>query len=174
MSTRDRTNSLRDLAFTIAKRFQAVRANGEATADVLAHHFDLLTRHANLSDGGGHHDGNATAGRRAGAGSRRRIEHKTTKDRSMIFSTQQVARVTSVVNDLGDYFSQDRNTDAMHRCLAVIRQELVEETDPITHPEIIEQLNWIDRVLDRIEARRMATVQNVATRLRETASHYLN
>lgn len=69
------------------------------------------------------------------------------------------------MNDFGDYFAQDTNTDAMHRCLAVIRHELVEECDPIWHPEIIEQLDWIDRTLDRIEARRMVAIQHVVTNM---------
>lgn len=38
-------------------------------------------------------------------------------------------------------FAQDRRTNAMHRCLPVKRRELVEECDPIWHPEIIQQLD---------------------------------
>jgi hypothetical protein len=84
----------------------------------------------------------------------------------MNFSTEQVAKVASFVNDFGDFFAQDRNDDAMHRCFAVIRHELVEETVPLGHPELRNQLDWIDRILDRIEARRKSTGQHIATNLR--------
>jgi hypothetical protein len=101
------------------------------------------------------------------------------KDRSMNLSNEQVAKITSFVNDFGDFFAQDRNPDAMHRCFAVIRHELVDECVPITHPELIPQPNWIDSVLDRIEARRKATIRHIAANMRrmfheETAGHYLN
>lgn len=83
----------------------------------------------------------------------------------MNLSDELATRVTSAVNDFGDCFAQDPNTKAMHQCLAVMRRELVEECDPITHPEIIEQLDWIDRTLDRIEARRRSTIGHIAMRL---------
>jgi hypothetical protein len=93
----------------------------------------------------------------------------------MNFSTEQAARVTSVVNEFGDYLAQDHNTDAMHRCLAVIRHELVEECDPLGHPELRDQLDWIDRTLDRVEARRMVAIQHIAANLqRGPAGRYLN
>jgi hypothetical protein len=104
---------------------------------------------------------------------------QTRKDRSMIFSSEQVARATSIVSDFGDFFAQDRRTNAMHRCLPVMRRELVEECDPIWHPEIIKQLDWVDSLLDRIEARRKSTIGHVAANMKsmfrkETAGHYLN
>jgi hypothetical protein len=52
MSTRDRMESLRGLAHIIARRFQAVRENGKATPELLAHHFDLLTKHSDHMRGG--------------------------------------------------------------------------------------------------------------------------
>jgi hypothetical protein len=84
----------------------------------------------------------------------------------MNFSTEQQAKVNAFVADFGDFFAQDRNTDAMHHCFAVIRRELVEETVPFGHPELRNQLDWIDRILDRIEARRKSTVGHIATNLR--------
>ena len=93
----------------------------------------------------------------------------------MNFSDEQVARVTSIVNDFGDYFAQDHNANAMHECFAVIRHELVEETVPFGHPELRDQLDWIDRILDRIEARRKSTVQHIAANMRRgPAGRYLN
>lgn len=84
----------------------------------------------------------------------------------MILSTEQAAKVTAFVNDFGDFFAQDHNTDAMHRCFVVIHRELVEETVPFGHPELREQLDWIDRVLDKIEARRKSTVAHIAANMR--------
>ena len=92
----------------------------------------------------------------------------------MILSTEQAAKVTAFVNDFGDFFAQDPNDAAMHECFVVTRRELVEETVPLGHPELRNQLDWIDRSLDRIEARRKATIQHVAMRLQETVGHYLN
>jgi hypothetical protein len=76
----------------------------------------------------------------------------------MILTTEQEARLTGFVNFFGDAFAQDRNTDRMHEWLAIIRNTMVDEwCVPLGHPWLIPQLDWIDRVLDRIEARRKST-----------------
>jgi hypothetical protein len=93
----------------------------------------------------------------------------------MNLSTEQVARTNSCVNAFGDFFAQDRNTDRMHSVLAIIRHELVEETVPLGHPELRNQLDWIDRILDSIEARRKSTIGHVAANMRRSlAGRYLN
>jgi hypothetical protein len=83
----------------------------------------------------------------------------------MNLSTEQAAKVDAFIADFGDFFAQDRNTDRMHECFVVIRKEFVEESVPLGHPALRENLDWIDRILDRIEARRKSTIQHIAARL---------
>jgi hypothetical protein len=84
----------------------------------------------------------------------------------MNLSTEQAAKVDALIADFGDFSAQDRNTDRMHECFVVIRKELVEESVPLGHPALRENLDWIDRILDRIEApRRKSTIQHIAARL---------
>lgn len=83
----------------------------------------------------------------------------------MNLTIEQAAKVDAFVADLGDYFAQDRNDDAMHRCFAVIRHELAEETSPLGHPDLRDELDWIDSILDKIEARRKEVISIIAMRL---------
>jgi hypothetical protein len=97
----------------------------------------------------------------------------------MNLTTEQEARVTFNVNAFGDALAQDHNDHRMHEWFVVIRREMVEETVPLGHPELRNQLDWIDRILDSIEARRKSTVGHIAANMRsmfvlETAGHYLN
>jgi hypothetical protein len=80
------------------------------------------------------------------------IDQLGTKDTAI--STEQLAHMTAVANELGEFFSQEPNREKMLLWLDVMRRELVEECDPIGHPELRHELDTIDRVLDRIEARR--------------------
>jgi hypothetical protein len=94
----------------------------------------------------------------------------------MMFSPEQAAQVTSIVNDFGDAFAQDHTDDRMHEWLAIIRNEMVDDwCVPVWHPWLIPQLDWIDSILDRIEARRKSTVAHVAANLRSgPVGRYLN
>jgi hypothetical protein len=92
----------------------------------------------------------------------------------MNLSTEQAAKLDAFVADFGDFFAQDRNDDAMHRCFAVIRHELAEESPPLGHPELRNFLDWIDRILDRIEARRRATIAHIAANLSHSLAGHLH
>jgi hypothetical protein len=86
---------------------------------------------------------------------------------SMNLTTEQNARFTSIINCFGDAFAQDHTDQRMHEWLAIIRNEMVDDwCVPVWHPALRSQLDWLDRVLDKIEARRKSTAQIVATNLR--------
>jgi hypothetical protein len=85
----------------------------------------------------------------------------------MNLTTEQDARFTAIINCFGDAFAQDRTDQRMHEWLAIIRNEMVDEwCVPVWHKELIPQLDWLDRVLDKIEARRKSTAQIVGANLR--------
>jgi hypothetical protein len=84
----------------------------------------------------------------------------------MRLTAEQEAIVTFNINAFGDWFAQDHSDRHMHEVCAIIRKEMAAETVPLGHPELRNQLDWIDRTLDRIEARRKSTVGHIATNLR--------
>jgi hypothetical protein len=94
----------------------------------------------------------------------------------MNLSPEQSARFTDIINCFGDALAQDRTDDRLHQWLAIIRNEMVDDwCVPVGHPWLVPQLNWIDSILDRIEARRKSTNAHVAANLRRSlAGHYLN
>jgi hypothetical protein len=51
-SKEQRATSLNGLAHIIARRFQTLSQNGNASPEVKAHHFDVLTRHTDNMRGG--------------------------------------------------------------------------------------------------------------------------
>jgi hypothetical protein len=69
-------------------------------------------------------------------------------------STEQLARMKKIANELGEFFANEPDREKMLLWLDVARRELVEECDPIGHPELRHELDTIDCVLDRIEGRR--------------------
>jgi hypothetical protein len=99
----------------------------------------------------------------------------------MILSTEQTVKVDAFVNDFGDFFAQDRSDLRMHEAFVVIRHELAEEAPRLNQlrnhldwAELRSYLDWVDRILDRIEARRKSTIQIVATRLQAATRHLLH
>jgi hypothetical protein len=93
----------------------------------------------------------------------------------MILTTEQNARFTSIINVFGDTFAQDHNDRRMHEWLAIIRNEMVEDwCVPLAHPDLIDQLNFIDRLLDRIIDRRKSTIQIVASNMRRSLASQLH
>ena len=94
----------------------------------------------------------------------------------MKLSRDQAAHLTGIIYDFGDAFAQDHTDDRMHELLAIIRNEMVDDWCVLVwHEELVPQLNWIDSILDRIEARRKSTIQLVAANMRRgPAGRYLN
>jgi hypothetical protein len=92
----------------------------------------------------------------------------------MNLSTQQEARVTSTVNAFGDWFAQDRSDLHCHQVCAIIRKEMAEETVPLGHPDLRDELDWIDSILDKIDARRKSTVGHVAMNMRRSLASHLH
>ena len=93
----------------------------------------------------------------------------------MNLSTDQEARFTAIVNCFGDAFAQDRSDDRMHEWLAIIRNEMVDDwVVPLAHPDLIDQLNFIDRLLDAIIDRRNATTQIIAANLQHLLAKHLH
>ena len=93
----------------------------------------------------------------------------------MNLTAEQNARFTDIVNFFGDAFAQDHNDHRMHEWLAIIRNEMVDEwCVPLAHPDLIDQLNFIDRLLDAIIDRRKSTIQIVATNLQHLLAKHLN
>jgi hypothetical protein len=85
----------------------------------------------------------------------------------MQITTEQNARFDAIINCFGDALAQDRTDQRLHEWLAIIRNEMVDEwCVPVWHPALRSQLDWLDRVLDKIEARRKSTIQHIATNLR--------
>jgi hypothetical protein len=86
----------------------------------------------------------------------------------MNLTTEQDARFTAIINCFGDAFAQDRTDQRMHEWLAIIRNEMVDEwCVPVWHKELIPQLDWLDRVLDKIEARRKSNRADRRSQLAE-------
>jgi hypothetical protein len=93
----------------------------------------------------------------------------------MQITTEQNARFDAIINCFGDALAQDRTDQRMHEWLAIIRNEMVDDwCVPLGHPWLRPQLDWLDRVLDKIEARRKQTAKIVATNLRAATSHLLH
>jgi len=91
----------------------------------------------------------------------------------MNLSATQAAHIDSIAADFGDAFAQDRTDHRMHEWLAIIRNEMVDEwCVPVWHKELIPQLDWLDSVLDKIEARRTSTAKIVATNLQRILGQY--
>jgi hypothetical protein len=72
----------------------------------------------------------------------------------MTISTEQLARMTAVVNELGEFFAKESNREKMLLWLDEIRRNLAEECDPVGSPGLYQDLDTIDALLDLIEARR--------------------
>jgi hypothetical protein len=71
----------------------------------------------------------------------------------------QSPRLDAVVNAFGDAFANDATDLRCHQVCAVIRREMVDEwVVPLRHPALRPQLDFLDRVLDRIINRRSAIV----------------
>jgi hypothetical protein len=85
---------------------------------------------------------------------------------NMTISTEQFARMTAIANELGDFFAQEPNCEAVLLQLDEIRRNLVDECDPVGSPGLWNQLETIDRLLDIIEARRNEVICCVAMNLR--------
>ena len=83
----------------------------------------------------------------------------------MNLSPEQEARFTSGINAFGDALAQDHNDRRMHEWFVVIRKEMTDEAPPLGHPELRNFLDFCDRVLDRIDARRKQTIAHIASRL---------
>jgi hypothetical protein len=62
--------------------------------------------------------------------------------------------MNETANQIGAHFANEPDHEKMLVWLDAARQELVLECDPIEHPELIPQLDAIDRALDTIERRR--------------------
>jgi hypothetical protein len=85
----------------------------------------------------------------------------------MNLTVEQTERFDAIINCFGDAFAQDHTDQRMNEWLAIIRNEMVDDwCVPVWHPALRSQLDWLDRVLDRIIDRRKQTVQIVATNLR--------
>ena len=76
------------------------------------------------------------------------------KRESMTISTENLARMTAIANELGEHFAKENDREKMRLWLDEVRRELVEECDPVNHPDLRSQLDAIDSTLDRIERRR--------------------
>jgi hypothetical protein len=92
----------------------------------------------------------------------------------MQLTTEQEARVTFNVNAFGDAFSQDHTDLRCHQVCAVIRREMADESVPLGHPQLRAQLDWIDRILDRILARRKSTITHIASNLQHSMAGHLH
>jgi hypothetical protein len=93
----------------------------------------------------------------------------------MQLTTEQTERFDAIINCFGDTLAQDRTDQRTHEWLAIIRNEMVDDwCVPVWHPALRSQLDWLDRILDRIEARRRSTMHIVATRLQAATSHLLH
>jgi hypothetical protein len=79
---------------------------------------------------------------------------KTMKRESMTISPENLARMAATADLLGEHFAKEDDREVVLLWLDMARRELVEECDPVDHPEIRTQLDAIDSVLDRIESRR--------------------
>ena len=90
----------------------------------------------------------------------------------MNLTSEQASKFDAFVNDFGDFYAQDRSDRRMHECFVVIRKELVEEAPRFGHPELRNFLDFVDRILDRIEARRRSTIQHIAANLRRSMAGY--
>jgi hypothetical protein len=72
----------------------------------------------------------------------------------MTISTEQLARMTAMANELSEFFAKEPNREKMLLWLDEIRRSLVEECDPVGSPGLYQDLDTIDGLLDIIEARR--------------------
>jgi hypothetical protein len=70
-----------------------------------------------------------------------------------MISTETIARMTVVANAIGEHLAKEPDPKVW-KWLAEARRVLVGECDPIGTPGVIQQLDVIDRMLDRIEVRR--------------------
>lgn len=70
----------------------------------------------------------------------------------MTISTEQLARMTAIANELGEFFALEPDREKMLLWLDVARRELVEECDPVGSHGLRPQLDTIDALLDIIEA----------------------
>ena len=97
-------------------------------------------------------------------------------DWSAVLSTmEQSGRLDEIVNAFGDALAQDRTDQRMHEVCATIRNEMVDDwCSPVWHPALRMQLDFLDRVLDRIIDRRKSTTQIVASNLRAATSHLIH
>ena len=92
----------------------------------------------------------------------------------MHLTTQQAARFTDIINNFGDALSQDHNDHRMHEWFVVIRKELTDEAPPQGHPELRNFLDFVDRIGDRIDARRRSTGAHIAMNLQAATSHLIH
>ena len=83
----------------------------------------------------------------------------------MKLTAEQEAKFTSGINAFGDALAQDGDDRRMHEWFVVIRKEMTDEAPPWGHPELRNFLDFCDRVLDRIDARRRQTIAHIAERL---------
>jgi hypothetical protein len=93
----------------------------------------------------------------------------------MQLTTEQNARFDAIINCFGDAFAQDHTDNRMHEWLAIIRNEMVDDwCVPVWHTALRSQLDWLDLVLDKIEARRKSTSAHIAARLRQSLAGHLH
>ena len=83
----------------------------------------------------------------------------------MKLTAEQEAKFTSGINAFGDALAQDGDDRRMHEWFIEIRREMTSEAPPLGHPELRNFLDFCDRVLDRIDARRRSTIKHIAERL---------
>ena len=93
----------------------------------------------------------------------------------MNLSAEQAAKFTDIINDFGDALAQDGNDRRMHEWFVEIRREMTDEAPPLGHPELRNFLDWVDRILDRINSRRRSTITHIAANIRRgPAGRWLN
>jgi hypothetical protein len=73
------------------------------------------------------------------------------KRESMAISTENLARMAATADLLGEHFAKEDDRETVLLWLDQARRELVEECDPVNHPDLRNQLDAIDNTLDRIE-----------------------
>jgi hypothetical protein len=86
----------------------------------------------------------------------------------MNLTAEQATKVSDFVNDFGDFFAQESSDRKMHEAFVVIRKELTDEAPRLGHPELRNFLDFCDRILDRITARRESTIGHIAANMRKT------
>ena len=93
----------------------------------------------------------------------------------MNLTIEQTAKLDEFVADFGDFYAQNRSDLKMHEDFIVIRKELTDEAPPLGHPELRNFLDFVDRIGDRIDARRKSTITHIAANLqRMLGRHYPN